>query len=488
MTLKETENQKKIALSEEDVSLYGYNFDELGKVFSFDGRIFRGIYPGKKNAIKKLLECGLLDELMDKGLFPKTTISSYQMEPFDLILEHEKITPVLYPKAWSFDMLKDAAKCVLDVNIIARKYGYQTMDSHGFNVLFKGIKPMFIDLGSFVPNNECPKGWMAYEQFVRFYYYPLQVFRSGNLYLARAVMTQGKNIMTHSSYYQYIYPLLRWVKAHWIDQLLTNYHKYIAFSQYSEQEIQRRAPAKLKPLLLFFKKRGNAPFQQINLHRLKRTIDRISLPKSQTQWGDYHDQFFENEGKISSTPRFNRIVEIIKTLKPESILEVGGNQGLFSQLILQETQIENITCSDYDEIAVNKMYNRFKQHHIPITPSLLDIVSPLVLSYGPSLRQRYESEMLIALALTHHLILTQKVPIANIFEQFSKFTTRYIITEFMPQGLFGPNAKHKYIAPEWYTLDWFKEAFESEYELLFMEQLETNRVVFVGQKKQPPQT
>lgn len=474
---------EKIELSEEEVSMFGYNFDELGKVFSWHGRIFRAIYPQSVAYVKELLSCGLIDELIEKKLFPQTTLSPYTFDEFELILEHEKIDPVLYPSSWSFDMLKDAGICVLEVNMIARKYGYQTIDSHGFNVLFKETQPMFIDLGSFVKNNENPKGWLAYEQFLRYYYFPLRVFQSGNIYLGRAVMSQGKKFMPHSSYLQYRFSLLRLLNPRLLDLFYENIHKYKAFSHYSLQEVTQRAPQKLKGLLVYLKTKKIAPFQNVNLSKLKRKIQKTKLSVADSQWGDYHDQFFTKNGKLSATPRFERIAELVKDLPVSNGLEVGGNQGFFSEFLLQNTSIKKMTCSDYDEIAVNKMYNRLKNKDLPITPSILDVVSPLVLNYGPSLYQRYKSDVIFALALTHHIILTQKIPLNKLFQQFSKFSNRYVVTEFMPQGLYGPNAKHKYIPPDWYTLEWFKEEFEKEYTLLHLEQLEENRVLLIGEKK-----
>jgi len=470
-------------LSQHEVAFFGYNFDEIGKVFHWNGHILRGIYPNKEREVKELMTCGLIDELIKNKLFPKTTISAYIMEGFALILEHEKISPVIYPSDWSFDMIKDAALCVLEVNKIARKYGYQTIDSHGYNVLFKAGTPYFIDLGSFIKSNENPNGWLAYEEFIRYYYYPLKVFKSGNLYFGRAAMTQGKNFMTHSSYYQFRFPLLRFIRPHKIERLFEIYHKYKVFSHFTLEEINQRAPNKLKGFLSYLKKKKNAPFQSVNLHRLERKIKRINLSADNSQWGDYHDSFFDGENKIKLTPRFTRILEIIKELNPESIVEVGGNQGMLSELILQQTNVSSITCTDYDEIAVNKMYHRIKAKNLNITPSILDIVSPVTINYGPSLSERYKSKMLIALALTHHLVLTQKIPLNQIFEQFNEFSSKYIMTEFMPLGLYSATAKRNHEPPNWYNEEWFKNEFERHYTLLYKEKLENNRILFVGERK-----
>ncbi len=481
---RSTSNISKQELPGEEVLMIGYNFDELGKTFRWEGRIFRAIYPEKQKEALELLESGLIDELVKEGLFPETKIVPYTLAGFDLILEHEKISPTLYPDSWSFDMLKDAALCMLRVNKIARKYGYQTLDGHGFNILFKSGTAVFVDLGSFIKNTENPDGWWAYEQFIRYFYYPLKVFKSGNLFLGRAILSQGKKIMPHSSYYRFRYPLSRLFRPHTINKVLEGYHKYKVFSQYSIAEINKRAPAKLRPLLSFLKKNNLTFLQTVNFAKLERKIRRMKSPVYQSQWGDYHDQFIEREGKLASTTsRFNKIIEIINTLHPSSVLEIGGNQGVFSELILQDTEVKKVYCSDYDEIAVNKMYNRIKAKHLNITPILFDIASPLVLDYGQTIEQRYGCEMVIALALTHHLTLTQKIPLDKIFLQFDRFTKKYLVTEFMPLGLFSESAKRNETPPEWYTEEWFETEFEKHFTLLHKEQLEQNRILFVGETK-----
>lgn len=471
-------------INSEEVVYYGYNFDEYGKVFEWNGKICRGIYPHKSQELREVLNSGLIDELISKDLFPETKITDLQLEGFEIILEHERISPVLYPSNWSFDMFKAAALCILDVNIVARKYGYQTVDAHGFNVVFDHCKPKFVDLGSFIKVNENPDSWRAYEEFKKYFYYPLRVFSQNNLFLGRAIIGNGKNHMPHSSYYQFKDPILRLFNSSFIDKALGSYFKFRHFTTYSLPEIEQRSPGKIAPLLTFLKKKNLAPLQSVNLKRWRRKIDKIKLPKNQTQWGAYHDQFLGEGGRIKSTPRFDRIIEIIKDLQPENIIEVGGNQGMFSELVLQETPVKSILCTDYDELAVNKMFNRLKGSDISITPAVLNIVAPTIVEYGPDLYERLKADMLIALAITHHLILTQKIPVETIFKQFNKLSEGYVITEFMPLGLYSPASKRNQDPPVWYTEEWFKRAFENEYHLLYHEKLEDNRILFVGEKRE----
>lgn len=68
--------------------------------------------------------------------------------------------------------------------------------------------------------------------------------------------------------------------------------------------------------------------------------------------------------------------------------------------------------------------------------------------------QRLGADIVIALAVTHHLILTQKVKLDTIVELLYSYSKRYVIVEFMPLGLWSEGATDVEV-PDWYNLDWF---------------------------------
>ena len=65
--------------------------DEIGRVFYWNGRLFRGIYHQSLDHVKELFKSGLVDELVEEKILPKTWITNYEMEGFSLIIEHELI-------------------------------------------------------------------------------------------------------------------------------------------------------------------------------------------------------------------------------------------------------------------------------------------------------------------------------------------------------------------------------------------------------------
>ena len=65
----------------------------------------------------------------------------------------------------------------------------------------------------------------------------------------------------------------------------------------------------------------------------------------------------------------------------------------------------------------------------------------------------------MALALTHHMFLGQKMSFNNIAFQLAKYSTDVLVTEFMPDGL-GIGVPSPNPLPEEYTLETFKASFK----------------------------
>ena len=59
---------------------------------------------------------------------------------------------------------------------------------------------------------------------------------------------------------------------------------------------------------------------------------------------------------------------------------------------------------------------------LPTDPNIFDII---------------KSDIVLAMAVTHHLILGQKLSIDFIFSQIKQYANKYVFIEFMPLGLWG---------------------------------------------------
>lgn len=452
--------------------------DDVGRVFYWKHRLFRAINYNAVSITKEILTCGLLDELIQNNLFPKTWTTEYSLEGYGLIIEHEKISRITYPFEWSFSMLRDAAITVLNVNIIAAKYGFETKDCHGYNVLFDGLFFKFIDFGSFIKKQQ-KNSWIAYEEFLRCYYYPLQIWQDENYFLAKRILS-GWEIMPAQSYFLYKYPVLRNISPIYLNKLIKNYLNYKRLASIDEKKIRQKLPKRIGQIVLTLLTNDLLPFQKVDLNKLINQFKKMHYENKLSFWANYHDTY-SSEGQFTPSPRFLRIMEIIKSLEISSVIEFGGNQGLLSQFLLQNTEVKEVICTDYDEQAVDYMYRLIQKDNIKLIPVILNAIFPNTGFRLDNPEKRFSTDAVLALALTHHLILSQNISINEILDIFSRYTKRFAFIEFMPLGLY--DGKSAPPVPAWYTQEWFKAAFERYFTIILEEQLEENRILFVGIKK-----
>lgn len=454
--------------------------DDVGKVFYWKNRIFRAIHSDAVEKIRDIFSCGLIDELVNNNLFPKSWITNYTIKGYSLVIEHEKIFTVVYPYEWSFSMLKDAAILILKINLIAKKYGYQTKDCHGFNVVFDYVSPKFVDLGSFFKIDGTFSGWIAYEEYLKFYYYPLRIWSQGNHYIARKMLF-GNTEMPHESYLLYTNPFYRLLSLNRLEKITKFYFKLKNVSRISPAKIINRFPCGLGYVIVYFVNKKLLSLLKVDILSIQKKIHKLHRKQYKTTWGKYHDQFLKNNGRIL-TPRFNRIINIINGYDIETVLELAGNQGVFSMLLLEYTKVKNIICTDVDENAVDRMYEIAKKNNIvKLTPAVLDFVLPNLSYNRKHPNERFKCDIVVALAVTHHLLLTSKIPIDIIFNTIKTYSNKYICLEYMPLGLYdGKNAPP---LPVWYTLDWFRRSFREYFDIITEEQIEDNRILFFGKLK-----
>ena len=71
-----------IHISSDEIKQPSLHADTLGFTFVWQGHFLRGIYPESVNLAKSYFECGFIDEVVSKGIFPKTWISEFENEQF----------------------------------------------------------------------------------------------------------------------------------------------------------------------------------------------------------------------------------------------------------------------------------------------------------------------------------------------------------------------------------------------------------------------
>src|SRR6266853_5657088 len=118
--------------------------DSNGRVFEWDGRVYRGIVEEHAPFFRKLFADGVIDRLVSKELLVPTTLETLTVPGFPLVLGHKRVPYVSYPYEWTPRMLQDASLLILDVNLELAEHGLTTPDGHPWNVLFDCAKAVFV--------------------------------------------------------------------------------------------------------------------------------------------------------------------------------------------------------------------------------------------------------------------------------------------------------------------------------------------------------
>lgn len=412
--------------------------DPIGRVYEYENKVIRIINKSAVNHVRKIIDCGLLERLMKEKLIVSTKISDELSCQGTIVLEHKKIDVKSSISQWSFEMIKQAALLVLKMNCICMEYGYEIRDGHVDNILFEGTSPIYLDIGSIIKKQENnTTEWRTRNVFLQEYYYPLKLWQRGYVQMIRAKYAA--------------YPVtvdldeIEWMYYNKLPNQLRNLYKdYRICRESVEKQMQYYT-------------------NQIN------KMDVID----KTRWGTYQTEFWEDV----INKRFQHEIEWIKSVgNIKSMVEIGANQGVFAFEVARTTQIEQIIATDYDIQAVNEMYKKLmtkNKEQNNITPLVLDFVKENVESL-----KKYRSDLVVANALTHHIILAQYMKVHAVMERLDALTNRYVIVEFMPNGVYqGLNL------PKWYTLDWFLDAFKRHFNVLSCKKIESNRIVIIGEKR-----
>ncbi len=462
--------------------------DDFGRVFFYKDKVYRAIYKNSINNCIELLESNLFQELTLKGLIPKTFISNFELTDFELVLEHEVLSEIQQHE-WSFEMFKRAALTVLKINKICQKYGYELKDAHTFNVLFRGTEPVYVDLGS-ISKIENNNEWIAYKEFYCVFYLPLVFWTKKEVYIVRKLVESNFYKMQTAPFQDMLDSKLMSIICDDPFKYKLQFRRKIILKNCNYSKIVNKVTNILNQIISIIKRKETKVFKyEQNIYKItpeneiENVILNLNYQKRISEWDSYHVSNYSNNNIFSPSKRFLRIIEHIKNIEKDvdSVVDLAGNEGFFTKLIAENTNISKIRLVDYDSNAIDVAYNMYFNSKLNrVSVSVLNFIFTLDIE---NTINRYKSDLVIALAVTHHLILTQKYSLDVVLERLEMYTNKYVFVEFMPLGLWSINTRTGVKPPEWYTFDWFKLKFEKYFDLLNIETLEENRILFIGKKK-----
>lgn len=432
------------------------NRDPSGFIIKRDDKIYRVIKNSYRKNYEYFIQSGLYEKLCSEELLiPHTEISDVKSIIDDdsqpdiyKIIEPQKVDFISYPYEWCFDQLKDAAILTLRIQKEALNYNMSLKDASAFNIQFIGSKPILIDTLSFEIYEE-GKPWIAYKQFCQHFLAPLALMSYKDLRLHKLLVNYSDGIPLD------LVNLLLPFRSKLNLKILL----HIAL----HSKAQKRFSNKKKEISkLNF---SRASFKRL-IDSLLDAVRSLKLKGNKSIWVNYYEENILDSDYL--THKVQLITSLLKKEKPLRLWDAGSNTGMFSE-IASEQNIR-VTSFDSDPFIVNKFYKRCKDRRDKnILPLIIDLINPSAssgwsLKERSSLIQRANADIVLALALIHHLALTNNIPIESIAGFFSKLSRKLII-EFVPKH--DPNAQLLLRSREDVFINYDQINFENEFEKYF---------------------
>jgi hypothetical protein len=394
--------------------------DPSGFLFWRGGKIYRQVNNFYRENYDQLMSSGLYKALADAHFL--IAHEEVDMEPVEPDKAYRTIRPemipfVSYPYEWSFSQLKAAAMVTLEIQKKALEYDMSLKDGSAYNIQFAEGKALLIDTLSFEKYRQC-QPWVAYGQFCRHFLVPLSLMSYRDIRLGSLLRNYIDGIPVDMA------DALLPFRTRFRFSLLAHIHLHAK----SQKVFARRTVKKGEHRMSRFSLLGI-------IDSLESAVRKLKWRPTGTEWADYYDQMNYTCDAFDQKKRL--VAEFINSVNPKSVWDLGANDGLFSR-IASDRGIQTVSF-DIDPAAVEKNYlEAVQKGERKILPLLLDLTNP---SPGigweneerQSLIERGPADMVMALALIHHLAITNNVPFNRIAAFLSRIC-KWLIIEFVPKG------------------------------------------------------
>ena len=315
------------------------------------------------------------------------------------VVEHERLPIISYPFEWSRQMLLDAAKLELAVAREALADGWVTIDATPYNIQFVGSRPVYIDLGSFEPYVE-GRGWIAYRQFCEMYLYPLLMGVRGNGSEHRVLLRGSLTGIPASAC---------WPKLSLPMRLRPSVSLHVGLQAAAE----RRKGKGSKSFTSSDLKAAGMTAKVIDnqIRGLQKLLRQCDQPAKDSQWSSYSDRSHYQPEAFQAKRDF--VVDIASSQHPSLVLDIGANDGAFSEAVAPFA--DQVVAVDSDDTVIDNLYSSLKGSGNKILPLVVDISDPAggrgwATTERLPFLQRVQPDLVLCLAVIHHLVVSASIP------------------------------------------------------------------------------
>jgi hypothetical protein len=432
--------------------------DPSGFVFRREGILYRQVQPPAAADWEAFGSSGLLDRLVADRLLVDHNDAPPELAALPdavAVLQPRPLDFISYPYEWSFSQLKEAALLTLELQLRALDAGMRLKDASAYNIQLDAGRPILIDTLSFevaAPTEP----WPAYRQFCEHFLAPLAL-------MAHRDVRCGLMLRD----------FIDGIPLDLAARLLpgrTRLNLGLASHIHLHAGAQRRASKDAPPASDAPKRerRISATGQRALLDSLQRTVAGLKWEPT-SHWTEYASSTSYSDAATASKGEIAR--EMLASVGGSTAWDVGANTGVYSAMAADAGY--RVIAWDQDAGSVEAHWRRVRGGSGPrILPLICDLANPSpaigwALEERASFLERGEPDVMLALALVHHLAIGNNVPLPGVARLFARMAPMAIV-EFVPKEdpmTRGLLAARRDIFGH-YTLEGFRAAFGDSFRIV----------------------
>lgn len=400
--------------------------DPAGELFQIEDRVLRRVSAAHAPVLREFLRSQAANELVAAQNLIATRIVPRRAWFFNadqLVVEHDRVWFPSYPHEWPVEMLRTAGQLTLELAQAVLPEGFGLKDATPYNVLFRGPKPVFVDVLSFENRTPGDPTWLPYAQFERMFVLPLllhELFgvRTGEIFLEHRDGIEPEDVYRRTSWGQRLRPAL--LTSVSLPTWLSNRAKQSGTALYRQKLV---APEQADFIL------------RTHFRRLEKRLARgADSPGRCSRWSSYMQELGYSDAEFNC--KADTVERWLAELRPRTVLDVGCNTGHFSEIAAR--QGARVVAIDSDPAVVGRTWRRAARARLDILPLTVNIARPT-----PAMGWRNAEhssflgratgafELVTMLAIVHHLLVSERVPLPEILSLTAALTTGYAIVEYV---------------------------------------------------------
>jgi SAM-dependent methyltransferase len=402
--------------------------DPAGRLEVTGDSVLRHIYPQAAEEARELLASAFYRRCVEKGEVAASQVVPPpldQTEPEGLTLEHPRVFFPSYCWEWVPSQWLAAGELTLRICEQAVSAGWILKDATPLNILFEGPSPILVDVLS--PERRNPKSaiWTVKAQFIRTFLLPLIAHKWLGWPLSASIARRDG--ITPDELYPalprtpFFRPLIFWnvVLPTLIDRR----------TSVTEQKIEATKARESDPEIA-------TALLRRTLRTLGKQLTEATGGVNDSQWRHYTDKLAHYPA-ADQQEKLRFVEQCLAACSPGTVLDVGTNTGTYAMLAAKAGA--RVLAIDTDAASVEMLCRNAAAEKADIQALVVNLARPTPaagwecreqLSFLDRAAGRFQ--MVFMLAVIHHLLLSEQVPLTHILKLCSELTTRWMILEWVP--------------------------------------------------------